>query len=91
MYTLGLYAICIGLVLLAGAGLFAALAALAIIRHGCRFLVTTAAAALVRLRSVAMKEGSTRLVPHYALPSRNEWNETPVGGEASQGDGLEMR
>jgi hypothetical protein len=72
MYTLLLYTICLVLVLLIGAVLFAAFAALVAIREGCHMMVAMAATVWSRLCLSATEQRSTRLVPRYALPQRSE-------------------
>jgi|GEM_PF-3937904 hypothetical protein len=73
MYTISVYAICVGLTLLVGAALFAACAILFITKEICLMLVAMTGKILVRVRFSAAQALSVHDLPHFEGSSRMRW------------------
>ncbi len=74
MYTLGVDAVCVGLIFLFGAALFAVCVALLVVKDVYRVLVDMTSMILVRVRfSAARAALAVRPLPHFKSSYRRGW------------------
>ncbi len=78
MYTIDLYAACVGLILLIGAALFAGCAALLILKDVCLMLVGMTGRILARAHFSATQLLASRPLPHFEGSYRGGWTGVAV-------------
>jgi hypothetical protein len=82
MYTIELYAVCVGFTLLIGAALFAGCAALLIVKDVCLMLVDMTGRIFVRVRFSAARGLSVHPLIHFEGSCRRGWTGVVVSHRA---------
>ncbi len=88
MYTIGVYAVCVGLIFMIGAILFTGCAALLVLRDVCLMLLNMTDRILVRVRISAPRMVAFHPLFRLEGPHRRQWTRAVVSHSAVLGRSL---